>query len=318
MKKRFLALIFVAAAVVAFSLLESKTIVFRTLTGNAHTRTNEAASTATLLFVGDLMFDRYIRTVLERDGEAAIVAGIAPLLASTDVTIGNLEGPITTHASQSQGTKVGDLTNMRFTFSPQVAELLHAQGFDLVSIGNNHINDFGREGVRSTTSYLEAAGLAYVGDPTGSSPEPIIREVNGITIAFVAYSDFIAGDAARVRMTLERTHADTTVVLAHWGNEYEAEPPARVRELARSFAEAGADLIIGSHPHVIGSVEDSGSTRVYYSLGNAVFDQYWEPLVRCGLVVKATVRKEETGVRMQYEEVRIGMQSTGATVLDCQ
>lgn len=317
MKKSVAVLIFIAAFAVTFSLLESKTVVFRTPKGSAHTVTKEVSSQATILFVGDLMFDRYIRTVLERGGEEMVLEGVAPLLTSADLTVGNLEGPITTNPSQSQGTRVGDLTNMRFTFSPSVTELLRTHGFDLVSIGNNHIQDFDTAGVRATTNYLTAAGLHYVGDPTGRSPEPVVQEIQGIAVAFVAYSDFVGGDAARVRSVLETTDADVIVVLAHWGNEYEAEPPQRIRDLAHSFAEAGADLIIGSHSHVIGSVEDIGSTRVYYSLGNFVFDQYFEPSVRCGLAVKVTLIKEGGSTRMQYEEKTVGMQSTGATVLGC-
>lgn len=136
-------------------------------------------------------------------------------------------------------------------------------------------------------------------------------------VAFVSYSDFIGGDAARARDAVARADADATVVLAHWGNEYESEPPPRVRELAHSLVASGADLIIGSHPHVIGAVEDIGGARVYYSLGNFVFDQYWEPSVRCGLSVKATFTKDAGGTTIQYAETRVGMQRDGRTVLGC-
>lgn len=270
---------------------------------------------ARVVFVGDLMFDRYIRTVLERDGEEAVLGDVAPLLSEAELTVGNLEGPITDHSSQSQGTKVGDLTNMRFTFSPSVAKLLHTYGFDLVSIGNNHIRDFGEEGVESTIAYLEGAAIAVVGD---IAPEPVIRDVEGVRLAFVSYSDFVRADGERALHAIERADADAVIVLAHWGTEYENEPPARIRELARSFVLAGADLVIGSHPHVIGTVEDIGTARVYYSLGNFVFDQYWEPSVRCGLAITATFRKEKEGTRVQYDEARVGMRSNGATVLGCQ
>ena len=268
---------------------------------------------ATVLFVGDMMFDRYIRTVLDREGKEKVLGGVSALLAEADMNVGNLEGPITDNPSQSQGTKVGELTNMRFTFSLGVREILRDYGFEVVSIGNNHIQDFGPDGVRSTTAYLRGTGISYVGDPTGASAEPVIKDVNGITLAFVSYSDFIGGDAQRAREAIASSQADAVVVLAHWGSEYETAPPERVRELARSFVTAGADLIIGSHPHVIGAVEDIEGTRVYYSLGNFVFDQYWEPGVRCGLAVKATFAKEG----ITYEETRVGMKQDGSTVLGC-
>lgn len=312
MKNYVLLGIFAAAFIGAFSALESRTVALRTLTTSAETK---PASRAQVRFAGDLMFDRHIRGAMERD--VPILEGVAPLLAEADLNVGNLEGPITDAPSQSQGTKVGDLANMHFTFSPLVRDLLLSHNFGLVSIGNNHILDRGRAGAESTTRYLSGSGIAYVGDPTGSSPEPVVKEINGVRIAFVAYSDFIGGDAARAREAIEGADADATVVLAHWGNEYEAEPPARVRELARSFASAGADLVIGSHPHVIGAVEDIGSTRVYYSLGNFVFDQYWEPSVRCGLSVMATFAKDADGTTIQYAETEVGMQRDGRTVLGC-
>ncbi|HYF29251.1 MAG TPA: CapA family protein [Candidatus Paceibacterota bacterium] len=316
MKRYLFALVFLSAFFAMFSFLESRTVIFRTLVSSAKTAIAPETE-ARLLFVGDLMFDRHIRTVMERSGGEAVLGSVTPLLKDADLTIGNLEGPVTDNLSQSQGTKVGDLTNMRFTFSPAVPKLLHDAGFDLVSIGNNHIQDFGVEGVRSTRAYLSSANISYVGDPTGASTEPVVKEVNGITVAFVAYSDFVGGDADRAMQEVAGSTADVTVVLAHWGTEYEAEPLPRVRKLAGDFAAAGADLIIGSHPHVIGAVEDIGTTRVYYSLGNFVFDQYFDQNVRCGLAVKATVRKGKSGVALAFEETKVGMRSDGATVLGC-
>lgn len=316
MKKYLFATIFVVAFALTFLLLESRTVVFRTLSSSAHTLGKQRTQ-AEVLFVGDMMFDRYIRTVLERSSGEQVFGGVTTLLQEADLNVGNLEGPITDNPSASQGTKVGDLTNMRFTFSPVVRELLRDYNFDLVSIGNNHIQDFGTDGVRTTTTYLSNVDIEYVGDPTGASSEPVIQDVNGVRLAFVAYSDFVGGDAERARSAIASADADAVVVLAHWGNEYETEPPERVRALAQTFAAAGADLIIGSHPHVIGAIEDIGTTRVYYSLGNFIFDQYWEPSVRCGLAVNATFIKGEQGTSIQYAETEVGMKNDGATTLGC-
>lgn len=279
---------------------------------------NEEES-ATVLFVGDMMFDRYIRGRMEASGEDSVLAGVRDLLAGADLTVGNLEGPITPYASVSQGSKVGDLTNMRFTFNPTVADLLARNGFDLVSLGNNHIRDFGTEGVVSSRNALDAVGIKYVGDPTGFTAEPVVKDVNGMRMAFVAYSDFVGGDADRAALAIETAEkiADTTVVLSHWGDEYETAPPERVRELARRFSLAGADLIIGTHSHIIGEMENLNGVPVYYSLGNFVFDQYWVPEVRCGLAVKATFTQEEKRVAIEVEETRIGMEKDGRTVLGC-
>ncbi|MES2994716.1 MAG: CapA family protein [Patescibacteria group bacterium] len=314
-------LIFAAAFSLTLFALNSQSVEFRTLTSQAGIfQKKEEIKTATVLFVGDMMFDRYIRTVLARNGNAHVLGGVGQLLAEADMNVGNLEGPITDNPSQSQGTAVGELTNMRFTFAPSVRKLLLDYGFSMVSIGNNHIQDFGTDGARSTTKYLSGAGIEYVGDPTGDSIEPVIQEVNGIRLAFVSYSDFVGGDSARARQALESDaaqSADAVIVLAHWGSEYETAPPARVRELARAFANAGADLIIGTHSHVVGEVEDIGNTRVYYSLGNFVFDQYWTPSVRCGLAVTATFIKEGDATNTRYAETNVGMRKDGATALGC-
>ena len=125
------------------------------------------------------------------------------------------------------------------------------------------------------------------------------------------------GDADRARAAIANSTADATVVLAHWGNEYETEPAERVRTLAASFVQSGAALIIGTHPHVIGTVEDIDGARVYYSLGNFVFDQYWEPSVRCGLTVKATFTKEKEGTAISFQEERVGMRTNGRTAPGC-
>ena len=314
-------LIFVGAFSLTLFALNSQTVEFKTLTTQARIfQKKEEIKTATVLFVGDMMFDRYIRTVLVRNGNEHVLGGVEQLLAEADMNVGNLEGPITDNLSQSQDTQVGELTNMRFTFAPSVRKLLLDYGFDLVSIGNNHIKDFGADGVRSTTKYLSGAGIEYIGDPTGDSIEPVVQEVNGVRLAFVSYSDFVSGDSARARQAIESDAAqgaDAVIVLAHWGNEYETAPPARVRELARAFANAGVDLIIGTHSHVVGEVEDIGSTRVYYSLGNFVFDQYWEPSVRCGLAVTAIFTKEGETTNVRYAETSVGMRKDGATALGC-
>ena len=271
-------------------------------------------------FVGDIMLDRTIRTIVEKEGSDAIFGKINSFLQQADFVVGNLEGPITNFKSQSVGTRPGEAHNTRFTFDPSVAGILASLGFTVVAIGNNHIADFGQEGIAQTKQHLAAVGIQPVGDPFSDSSEPVIEEVQGVVIAFAAYDEFILPDAEKTREAITRASeagADFVVVLAHWGNEYESAPPPRVRTLAATFAAAGAHLIIGTHPHVIGEVEDIGSTRVYYSLGNFVFDQYWNESVRCGLAVSLTLTKVGTTTTASYIEQNVGLTRSGATVLGC-
>lgn len=278
----------------------------------------EPKERVSLLFVGDIMLDRQIRAVMNARGPSYVFKDVFELLNSTDLTIGNLEGPITDGSSVSWGTAVGDPSNMRFTFPTSTPQTLVAQGFDLVSIGNNHINDFGTTGVESTKRFLRAAELSFVGDPLRTSDEPVIKEVRGVSVAFVGYNEFYGSDPQPTLASIRearRKEVDAIVVLAHWGEEYKEEPPGHIRDTARAMSDAGADLIIGTHSHVIGVSEDIGKTRVYYSLGNFVFDQYFEERVRCGLVVRAVV---EDGGGITYEEERVGMERDGRTVRGCQ
>src|SRR3989344_376390 len=106
-------------------------------------RLDEPSHSLTAIFVGDVMLDRTIRTVLEWQGVHAVFGHIAPSLTSVDFVAGNLEGPITHFASQSVGTSVGEEGNTRFTFDPLVADVLHEVGIKLFSLGNNHIAHLG-------------------------------------------------------------------------------------------------------------------------------------------------------------------------------
>ena len=276
---------------------------------------------ATLVFVGDMMFDRHIRSVLEARGAEHVLGSVAPLLRESDLTVGNLEGPVTEYPSVSQGSKVGDITNMRFTFATSVPQMLASYGFDLVSLGNNHMLDFGGEGALATKQWLTNAGLSFVGDPTEMTPEAVTKEVNGIQVAFIGYNDFFGRTADETRSFIRSTKAleqpDQIVVLAHWGAEYLPEPPERVRELGRSFVDAGADLVIGSHPHVVQPYEDYRGARIYYSLGNFVFDQYWTETVRCGELVTVSLEKTDGATLASYSETEVGMRTDGSTALGC-
>ena len=280
----------------------------------------EAPKETTLLFVGDLMFDRHIRNSMEAYGSAHILSDVAQLLSSADLTIGNLEGPITSYPSVSTHTEVGSPANMHFTFAPSIPALLTEYGFDLVSIGNNHILDFGEEGLMQTLAHTRTAGLAVVGNPLEKPPLPLVRMVSGIRVAFIGYNDFFGANALQtqeaIRVSAET--ADVTVVLAHWGDEYVPEPPERIQGLARSFVESGADLVIGTHPHVVQPYEDYQGARIYYSLGNFVFDQYWMESVRCGQAVHVQMTHLKGETTFAFSETAVGMLLDGSTVWGCR
>lgn len=248
---------------------------------------------ASILFVGDMFFDRYIRKIVETAGADYVFSCIYPLLSRADFVVGNLEGPITDNASVASGTKPDSLDHFRFTFPPSVAEALKRNNISVVNLGNNHIANFGREGIQRTKDYLNAVGVAYFGGV--STDEPVYRkDASGIPLSFVSYNQFGGSsdtDVADV-IRLEKSVGRTVLVYAHWGEEYSSTTP-RMKETAKLFAEAGANAVIGSHPHVVLESEYIGNTLVYYSLGNFIFDQYWNDEVSHGRAVLLHISPEQ-------------------------
>jgi poly-gamma-glutamate synthesis protein (capsule biosynthesis protein) len=246
-------------------------------------KVNEASSTVKILFVGDMMFDRRIREITEKTGGDYIFSCIDDLLKSVDLVVGNLEGPITKNKSVSKGSVVGSSDNYRFTFPITTAELLFRHNIRAVTLGNNHINNFGESGIESTRDFLDKAGVGYFG---GLKDDETILEKNikGVNFSFIAYNAF-GGDDYRLveeKIKSQSNLGNKVIVFAHWGEEYSTNK-APIKEIAKIFVESGASLIAGSHPHVVVTKENIDGVPVYYSLGNFIFDQYWKDEVKNGL-----------------------------------
>jgi poly-gamma-glutamate synthesis protein (capsule biosynthesis protein) len=154
-------------------------------------------------------------------------------------------------------------------------------------MGNNHITNFGEEGVASTREYLDKAGVAYFGGVHGD--EPVYH--TDTNLSFVSYNQFGGNSPDEVAYIIqkEKEQGKTVIVYAHWGEEY-TTTPSGIRDVAKLFAASGADVIIGSHPHVVMPYEHIGKTIVYYSLGNFIFDQYFSKDVRHGLAVELILK----------------------------
>lgn len=249
---------------------------------------------------GDMLFDRHIRDMAAQRGENFLFACMNPLLGQADFAVANLEGPITANESQSVGSVPGAPDNYIFTFPPSTAKLLAQHNFRAVSIGNNHIQNFGLEGLLSTQQYLSDAKVGAFGGIKGY--EGVYEtEVRGIPMAFVAYNEFGGSSADEVAKTIaiERSKGRVVIVYAHWGDEY-LDATKRLRPIATQFAASGASAILGAHPHIVLGHEYIGSTLVYYSLGNFIFDQYWNDEVSSGLVLMLSVSKDGTVSAEEY------------------
>lgn len=272
----------------------------------------QATSSIKLLFVGDMMFDRYIRKMALKYGEDSIISCIDPLLSKHDFVVGNLEGPITGKPSTSMDTKVGSPENYYFTFPTSTAALLFRHNIKLVSIGNNHINNQKSDGITQTKKFLSDAHVAYFGGLAGDAS--VYRTVEqGVPLSFVNYNQFGGEKEEMVAATIatEKSQGRTVIVYAHWGEEYQ-DVVLPIRLTAKLFAESGADLIIGSHPHIVQSHEKIGRTLVYYSLGNFIFDQYFDSSVMEGLAVSVEI---SSGHVTNVREYNVKMKKDGSTCL---
>ncbi|MFZ5823129.1 MAG: CapA family protein [Bacillota bacterium] len=260
----------------------------------------------TLVFVGDVMLARVPGEHVAK-GEDPFVP-FADLLAGADLAVANLECVIAT-----VGQRVPKAYNFRC--DPRNVPLL-ARHFDAVSVANNHSGDFGPEAFAEQLDLLKQGGVPYFGGgkDLAEAHAPLILERNGLKIALLGYNEvelrsFEAGperpglawsvdEQVERDIRAARERADLVVVYPHWGLEYHFEHSARQAELARKMIDAGADLVVGAHPHVIQPVELYKGRLIAYSLGNFVFDDFLdvppslnEPS-RTSLVLRVTLGKE--------------------------
>lgn len=281
-----------------------------------------APQCATLLFGGDLMFDRHIRekAVVEGNYEFT-VKDLAPIFVGADAIVANLEGPVTDFPSRSVASEVGSTNNYLFTFDPRVATETFGRWPFILNLGNNHILNFGPDGLTQTYQNLEKSSLLYFGytQPNQDKSAYVIKEINGITFGFVNYNQFVVGGKERAMSDIAevRDLAEALVLYTHWGKEYVQENQV-VKDLAHQFVDAGADLIIGSHPHVVQGIEEYLGKRIYYSLGNFVFDQYFEEAVQNGLLVEAKVCRltDSQSFEWEFTDFPIQLNIDGSTELN--
>lgn len=274
---------------------------------------------ASLVFVGDIMLSRAIGRIMANENDWSYpFREIRNTIAAADLAVGNLEGPIS-----NRGANQGSIYSFRA--DPRAVIGLADAGFDVLTVANNHIWDYGPDAIRDTLTYLAAAGIAAVGggEDSGSAHAPAFRTINGIRIAFLGYTNLIPRnrdhpdaspasayldlDAALADIARARTEADIVVVLIHWGNEYETRALSLQRDIARALIDNGATLVIGHHPHVVQEVEQYGGGLVAYSLGNFVFDQNFSPDTKRGLMLRVILNRN--GIE-SFEEIPIAFTKT--------
>jgi poly-gamma-glutamate synthesis protein (capsule biosynthesis protein) len=268
------------------------------------------SSPLTILIGGDVMFDRNIRILGDKHGYESLFASSTSLFKSADITVVNLEGPITRAPSETyaEGVMTGSFT---FTFATTTARAMRNSGITLASLANNHANNFGRDGYVETQDWLYLSGINWFGNPWNDPGQEYTVIKNGVRVAFVGYHAFAPG-IENILADIKRLSSDGyfVIVMPHWGPEYETTATDKMRAQAKQFATAGAKAIVGSHPHVIMDHEWIEGVPVFYSLGNLLFDQYFSKEVMKGNMVELTLTKNAGSTHI--EKLRIFETSTAS------
>jgi poly-gamma-glutamate capsule biosynthesis protein CapA/YwtB (metallophosphatase superfamily) len=259
-----------------------------------------------VIAVGDIMLNRGVEYMVQKEGDGDFkfpFLKIADYLNKADILFGNLEGPIS-----ERGVKIGSIYSFRM--SPSILDGLNYAGFNVLSLANNHMFDYSRIALEDTMIYLEENGIIYAG--AGFNEEKAfslkIKEVKGIKIGFLAYTnlgpkswkahDNNSGmawinwdDISRISDQINKAKRETDVLFVslHAGDEYSLNPSAFQKEFARASIDAGADVFLGHHPHVVQEVERYKDGWIAYSLGNFIFDQSFSEETMEGLLLEIVI-----------------------------
>ena len=281
-----------------------------------------------LAFAGDVMLDTLPGEAVMRGED--VFAGVQAVLIRADFAVANLECTIGSVGLPIEGKP--------FTFraSPAVVPLL-ARHFQAVSVANNHTGDFGKDGFLETLRQLDGHIAVFGGGRNrAEAHRPLLVKRNGLTIALLGYNEFhprefeAGPDTPGVAWSDDRdvvadisaaraAGADLVVPFMHWGWEGEPNPSRRQRRLARKMIDAGADLVVGGHPHITQGTEVYRGRLIVYSLGNFVFDGFHTAEGRTGWLLSVlldragttdweilTVKIDEMGIPHPAETVMRG------------
>ncbi|WP_374020282.1 CapA family protein [Paenibacillus thiaminolyticus] len=261
-----------------------------------------------LAFAGDVMTAGRVEDVVKEHGYDFPFVQAKRWFQEADIAAVNLETPLTVRGVPAQDKQ------FVYKSSPRTAQAMSDAGIDLVNLANNHSMDQGEEGLLDTFAALKDVHLPYVG--AGHDAEeaftPVLLESQGIKLAFLGFTRVVpevswyAGknkpglattydgmkEKAAEAIAKAKEQADLVVVIAHWGKEKVDFPENYQRELARLYIDAGADLIVGGHPHVLQGLEQYKGKWIAYSLGNFIFTRAVQPVTWETAILQAECTKQ--------------------------
>ena len=275
------------------------------------------AVSLTVVLTGDILLDRGVRQVIERRGADHLFSpGIDSVLRQAQVVVGNLECP---------ATKVEAPAFKRFIFraEPEWLTTLQQHGFTHLNLANNHSIDQGREGLMDTWRNIRQAGMVPIGAGAtmDEAAQPVLLAdsprrvwlVPSLRLALENYAyltDRPCVSQEPMDSLLERVsrlkRADSTaivIVSLHWGGEHTLQPVPRQRVEAHQLVMAGADVIVCHHTHTLQTIEEFRGKKIYYSIGNFIFDQA-KPLNSRACMVRLDIKRDGFTVETVPVEIR--------------
>lgn len=244
-----------------------------------------------ILITGDFCPINRIEKLIDNENYGLIYNDFLSLIKDSDIAITNLECPLL-----DNGNKI-EKTGPNIKASEKSINALTFAGFNIVTLANNHIMDFGVDGLNETLATLNKANIGYVGvgSDLNSARKPLFKNFNGINIAFINFceNEWSTSNSNKAGanplspvgnykdIKAAKAKADYVLVIAHGGHEHYPLPSPRMQETYKFFVDAGADAVVGHHTHCFSGYEMYKGRPIFYSLGNFVFDwpckrnSYW-------------------------------------------
>ncbi len=284
MKKIFIIILFIIIFLVAVYCASSLLN-----TSKNGTSVTVSKSNVTMYFTGDVMLGRGVDSILASG--ANVFANVDKMFKNSDGAVINLEDPMTTSSVAYKST-------IPLKANPVYAHVFKDNNIVVVCLANNHIMDYGSPGLNDTMKALTTTGINFTGAGHNieQASKPVYLNIKGRKIAVLNFMDnttftgfspsemsaatlnspgYAPADWNLIKKSIDeaKNNSDFTVVVFHYGNEYSTQPNTYQIALSHQCIDEGADMIIGSHPHVIQTIETYDGKPIFYSLGNFVFDQ---------------------------------------------
>ena len=238
-------------------------------------------------FFGDLMIDRHVGEQLAGKPLSLLFSNFGDdyFWQTGDIVGVNLEGAVT-----DEGKHLPPQNAYDFAFAPERIAELKSYGFNYFNSANNHFTDQGLQGVEETRNNLDKLGVYHGGAADAIIDDNSLTEVNvnGQKVALIGFSMVYKNfdlTKAKSLVTEAQLNSELVIINIHWGTEYEHQFSKHQQTIAHHLIDAGADVIIGHHPHVVQGMEIYQSKPIFYSLGNFIFDQYFSEDTQEGLSV---------------------------------